>query len=89
MVTADTASDDMLCAIGTSDCGTLGELNYDGRNVQLYLKDAPTEMPVAIHSLEEMSAVAQSVDLACACPTRRPSPGSSSPLNVLYCVYLD
>lgn len=89
MAATGIAGDDMSCASNGGDCGILDELNYDGRSVQLKLKDAPDDGPVAIISLEDWSPLAPSASLPGIGHTRSPPPGDSPPLNVLYCVYLD
>ena len=81
--------DQTPCASASDDCGLGDDLNYDGRNTQLKLKDLPVDAPVAISNPIDIAAVARFVDLRGVCPTRSPPPDSFPPLNVLYCVYLD
>lgn len=77
------------CDNGDVDCGVAGDINHDGRPVQLKLKDLPTDTLVAIHSLDSGMQIARSGGVKTGCPSRSPPPGIPSSLNVLYCVYLD
>lgn len=84
----DTASNDMQCATDAAAYSVLDEFNYDGRLATLKLKDTSNDLPVAIVSVAELVPNVQPTRVAIPCPTRRPPPGSRTPLNVLYCVYL-
>lgn len=79
----------MPCAMGAADCSVLDGYNYDGRAVQLKVKDVPSDLPVALLPSERFLADAQSNLVAYASPNIDYPPGPFLPLNVLYCVYLD
>ena len=80
---------DMPCATGEADCNYPDDLNHDGRLVQVKLKDVPTGDLVVVGEFDEDLRAPQAIDPATVCPSRSPPQGSRSPLNVLYCVYLD
>ena len=77
-----------LCADGMSDCGFDGDFSHDARGVQSKFKPGHSDKPVAIVAAE-IPAPVQSL-------ARQRSPprittaylGASTPLHVLYCVYL-
>jgi hypothetical protein len=81
--------DEMPCADGLSDCSLDPDFNHDGRGGQTQLKDVKGDSP----------AFAVPMDLVAPFDTmaRERSPprfqtahsGTSPPLHVLYCVYLD
>ncbi len=77
------------CASASDDCSLSDDVNYDGRNAAVKLKDLPLDVPLAIGDLIHPVATARPVGHGGVCPTRGPPPDSSPPLNVLYCVYLD
>lgn len=83
------AVDQTHCATVGDDCSLGDDLNYDGRNAQVKLKDLPIDTPLAIGDLFATATAARFVDVGGVYPTRSPPPASSPPLNVLYCVYLD
>ena len=76
------------CADGMSDCGLDGDFSHDARGGQTQLKDVKSDGP----------AIAVPMDLVAPFHTvaRESSPpriatahlGTSTPLHVLYCVYL-
>ena len=83
------AMDEMPCATSSDDCSLIDDLKYDGRNAELKLKDAPSDVPLAIHpEITQVSRTQSAVEIGWH-PTRSPPPGKKTPLNVLYCVYLD
>ena len=51
--------DQTPCASASDDCGLGDDLNYDGRNTQLKLKDLPVDAPVAISNPIDIVAVAR------------------------------
>ena len=77
------------CATSAEDCSLSDELNYDGRNVQLKLKDLPGDIPLITPPLLESNPSTRPAACVGWYPTRSPPPGSQPPLNVLHCVYLD
>jgi len=78
-----------LCADGMSDCGLDGDFSHDARGGQPKLKAGESDTPVAI--------VATVIAAPVQPPVRERSPprittahlSASTPLHVLYCVYLD
>lgn len=76
------------CADGMSDCGLDGDFSHDARGGQSKLKAGESGTPLAIVATE-IAALVQP-------PARERSPprittahlGASTPLHVLYCVYL-
>jgi hypothetical protein len=89
MASIEAVGHDMPCATVAADCSVLDDYNYDGRAVQLKVKDAPSDLPVALLPSEQFLADAQSNLVAYAPPNINHPPGPSLPLNILYCVYLD
>ena len=85
----DKEVDSSPCGLSADDCSLGDDLNYDGRNASSKLKDSPNDVPLAISDFIEAETDTRYVDLGGVCPTRSPPPTSSTPLNVLYCVYLD
>jgi hypothetical protein len=83
------ASGDMPCLTVAADCSLDDELNYDGRAVKLELKDLPNDLPIAIHPAIALAPSMRAAEYVGRHRTRSPPRGSSTPLNVLYCVYLD
>ena len=79
----------MPCADGIADCTIDAEWSHDARGTKSKLKDAPSELPVAIVPvyLATTSAYAEPAP-----PPRRDRllrAGAPPPLHVLHCVYLD
>jgi len=81
------ASTEPPCASMQSQCCDLDEVNVDARSGKLKVKDAfddtlaPVAMPLAVLPV---------VDHAIVDDVHPPDPGgSSTPLYILYCVYLD
>lgn len=85
----DKALEGAPCNAEASQCAFSDDYNYDGRSVQIKVKDAPSDVPVAIApavvalSLADMVSVSPGPDD----PWQRP--GVPPSLNILYCVYLD
>ena len=79
----------MPCATSANDCGQAGELWFDGRDAGLKLKDAPSKVLLAILPVAPPVPAVRSVARERWHPARSPPPGNRTPLNVLYCVYLD
>ena len=79
----------MPCADGLSDCSLDGDFSHDARGGQSKFKAGESHTPVAIVATEIAALVRP--------PARERSPprittahlGASTPLHVLYCVYLD
>lgn len=82
------ASRDMPCATSAADCSVFDEANVDGRTGQLKLKNAPTELPVAMVASAERYADVQPKRTIVVRPPDTHPPDSSRSLNTLYCVYL-
>lgn len=80
---------EMPCADGAADCTVDKEWSHDGRGAQFKLKDAPTDLPIAIAPHETGSRFRHPGDAIL--PPRYASvhTGKPPPLHVLYCVYLD
>lgn len=83
------ASHDMPCAAGVADCGTVDALSHDSRGTLLKLKDTSNDAPVAIIAAGESKSARHFVDPIGALPAQSTLPGAPTPLNVLFCVYLD
>ena len=81
--------DEMPCATNADDCSLADDLKYDGRNTELKLKDAPGDVPLAIVPANPQILATRSSAETGWFPARSPPPGNHTPLNVLYCVYLD
>ncbi len=85
---SDMADNGMPCASSAADCGILDEYNYDGRTVQLKVKDAPIDLPVAVQSFAVLVPNAEPVGQTYTRQIQRHPPGPPQRLNKLYCVYL-
>jgi len=83
------ASTKMPCATSATDCSVVDDLNYDGRSTKLEPKDSPNELPLAIHPAIATVPSLRSTESFDRHRNRSPPPGNSTPLNILYCVYLD
>ena len=83
------ASSESPCATSSIDCSLIDDFRYDGRNTELKLKNAPSDVPVAVHPGIGPIPQPRSIAEVRWHPTRSPPPGKQTPLNVLYCVYLD
>lgn len=82
----DMADHDMPCADSSADCGV--DLNYDGRNAQVKVKDAPDDSPIALLSFADLALDINLTHRAYVRPIQRHPPGPPPALNKLYCVYL-
>ncbi len=85
----DEAPSGAPCETDASQCGFLDNYNYDGRTVQIKVKDAQSDVPVAIVPAFVTMPVPDSVPVADGIGDASFRPGDQPPLNVLYCVYLD
>ena len=82
------AMDKMPCATSADDCSPIDDFNYHGRNTELKLKDAPSDLPLAIHpSITQVPATRCSPGIGWR-PSRSSPPGKQVSLNILYCVFL-
>ena len=88
MASMDIADLGMPCAGISADCGVLDDLNYDGRNAQLKVKDAPDDSPVVVLPFANLATDIKPARRAYLRPIQRHPPGPSPALNKLYCVYL-
>ena len=72
----------MPCETNADECSLIDDF-------KLKPKDAPSDVPRAIHpEITQVSRTQSAVEIGWH-PTRSPPPGKKTPLNVLYCVYLD
>ena len=83
----DMSMAEMSCASDT-DCGFTDDVNYDGRNFKLKLKDLPSDLPLAISPVFLQVPALQTTVSPDWHRLRSPPPGNSTPLNILHCVYL-
>lgn len=88
MAAEDSASSAMPCATPATDCSFLDELNCDGRAVKLEIKDAPSDVSVAVLPAYVSELAIRPAKVRGWHGTRSPPILSSVPLNVYYCVYL-
>ena len=88
MAPGDMADSGMPCAGSAADCGVVDDLNYDGRNTQLKVKDAPHDSPLMVSPFANPAAHIKPLRHAYLWPVQRPPPASPQALNKLYCVYL-
>lgn len=79
----------MPCATSVDDCSLADDLKHDGRNTELKLKDAPGDVPLAVLPAIPHDLATRLVAEIGWFPARSPPPGNHTPLNILYCVYLD
>ena len=75
------------CDVATADCMFLDDFDYDGRTVQLKLKDAPSDLPLAIAPSVANLPVLDNEPVFCRSGRAWDRPGVQPPLNVLFCVY--
>ena len=83
------ALEDAPCYADASQCAFSDDYNYDGRNVQIKVKDAPSDVPVAIASAVVALSLADTVSVSPGPDDPSHRPGVPPSLNILYCVYLD
>ncbi|MCH8895652.1 MAG: hypothetical protein IH927_05255 [Proteobacteria bacterium] len=82
------AGDASCCEVETSRCAFLDDYKYDGRTVQIKVKDAPGDLPVGIVPAVVAIPVTDSVPASLDFRDVSLRPGNRLPLNLLYCVYL-
>lgn len=75
------------CDVATADCMFLDDYDYDGRTVQLKLKDAPSDVPLAIAPSVASQPVLDNESVFCRSDHAWHRLGVQPPLNVLFCVY--
>jgi hypothetical protein len=85
----DRALEDAPCYVGASQCAFSDDYNYDGRSVQIKVKDAPSDVPVAIAPAVVGLSLADTVSASLGPDDPSHRPGVPRSLNILYCVYLD
>jgi len=79
---------DVPCADGLSDCAIVEDLNHDGRGGQFKLKDAPTDLVIAIAPNEFTAPYHHPADATLHLRYALAIAGTTPPLHVLNCVYL-
>lgn len=82
------AEDASCCDVEASRCAFLNDYNYDGRTVQIKVKDAPGDLPIGIAPAIVAIPIADRVPVSLAFGDASLRPGHRPPLNLLYCVYL-
>ncbi len=85
----DKALEGAPCYAEASQCAFSDDYNYDGRTVQIKVKDAPSDVPVAIAPVVVASSLADTVFVSPGPDDPSYRPGVPPSLNILYCVYLD
>lgn len=80
---------DMPCAMGAADCSVLDTAYIDSRTGQFKLKDGPSDLPATLIPSAPWLANTSAERVTLVAPFATDSPGTSPPLNILYCVYLD
>lgn len=70
----------------TSNCGSIAEYNYDGRNASAKLKDIPPDTVIAVPAISIDFNVADSSQSRLNCSVTYFSDGPS--LNIRFCVFL-
>jgi hypothetical protein len=80
---------EMRCADDLSDCVLVQDLNHDGRSGQFKLKDAPSDIAVAVAPHELAVQFQRPADTPLRPRYTSVPAGAPPPLHVLYCVYLD
>lgn len=81
--------DEMPCADSLDDCFVDEDLNHDGRNGQIKLKDLSSDIPLVIADYESLLHFQHPSDTASAPRYAALHSGAPPPLHILYCVYLD
>jgi len=79
----------MPCADGLADCSLDGDFSHDARGAQSKLKAGESDTPVAIVATEMAAPVQPPARERSTPRITTAHPGASTPLHVLYCVYLD
>lgn len=77
-----------MCAVGTSECALVDDINYSGRAISVSAEDAPGDMPVGIASSVDVNSPAEYSFARPGVGDTSFLPGASPPLHILYCVYL-
>ena len=77
------------CNVDASQCGFSDNYNYDGRTVQVKVKDAPSDVLVAIAPAVVAMSLTNTVSVSPGPDDPWHRPGVPPSLNILYCVYLD
>lgn len=85
----DKALEGAPCNAGASQCAFSDDYNYDGRTAQIKVKDAPSDVPVAIAPAVVGLSLADTVSASLGPDDPSHRPGVPPSLNILYCVYLD
>lgn len=85
----DPAAGVMPCADGGADCDLFDQYNYDGRSGQGKVKDAPTDLLLAILPAPARDPRILRDSVTSTILKTSAPPGVPPALNVLYCVYLD
>ncbi len=85
----DKAREGAACNADASQCSFSARYNYDGRTVQIKVKDAPNDVPVAVAPAITVLTVADMVSVPRGFNVSSDRPGVPPSLNILYCVYLD
>ena len=76
------------CADSLSDCSIVDDLNYDGRNGQLKLKDLSNDLPLAIADCDSALRLKRPVDAPLPARYGLLHSGAPPPLYILHCAYL-
>jgi len=82
------AEHEMPCATGAANCSGFDEVNIDSRAGQLKLKDAPSELPIALVPFAQVLADVQPKQVRVVHPPDGRPPDAFPSRNILYCVYL-
>lgn len=76
------------CVTSAYDCSLNSVFDHDARGVKPKLKDSPNELPLAIHPHVTIAPKKVPAEYIGWHHSQSPPPGSSRPLNILYCTYL-
>lgn len=76
------------CADSLSDCSIADDLNNDGRNGQIKLKDLSNDIPLAISDCDSQLRFRQPGDAPLPARYALLHSGAPPPLYILHCVYL-
>lgn len=80
--------DNAFCETGPFQCGLLDDYKFDGRSVQVKVKNAPSDVPIGIVQAVVSTPVLNNLPAPCSRVDIAFQPGDQPPLNLLYCVYL-
>lgn len=75
------------CITNAYDCSLNSAFDHDARSVKPKLKDSPNELPLAIHPDVTIAPKKVPAEYIGRHRSQSPPPGSSRPLNILYCTY--